>query len=177
MAEGSVDFHKKTIYSFALATTFLWPVSALPQGVGETIVLDEVLIEGDKIGRTFDEIVPSIVVFTEEDLERPDLPTVFSVINSSPNVIADEDGTLPTVRGISSTVNTNQVLGSGVLPRVPILVDNVATGAAQSSGLLSNTAWDVSTVEVAKGPQATSTGQNAFSGAIRIFTNDPVFEP
>ncbi|MEM8651174.1 MAG: TonB-dependent receptor [Pseudomonadota bacterium] len=144
--------------------------------IGDTTELDRIIVEGDKLGRDQDEVVPSIVVITEEEIQNPATPTISNVINDIPNVIADEDGTVPTVRGISSTVNTNQIIATGVLPRVPVLVDNVATPIAQSTGYLSNSAWDVGVVEVAKGPQPTSTGRNAFSGAIRIFTNDPVFD-
>ncbi|MEM9330757.1 MAG: TonB-dependent receptor [Pseudomonadota bacterium] len=164
-----------TVSALALAFGSL-QTEAQEAGIGGETVLDRIVVEGDKAGRTEDEIAPSIVLITEEDLQNPAKATIFDTINDIPNVIAEEDGNVPTVRGISSSVNTNQVIATGVLPRVPVLVDNVATTVAQSNGLLSNSAWDVGVVEVAKGPQPTSTGRNAFSGAIRIFTNDPVFD-
>ena len=164
---------KKTLWlavAFSSASTHALSQEATPVDLG-TLVL-----RGDKISRTADEVAPGTSIVTGFDNERSGAATVSSAINSLPNVLADEDATIPTVRGISSTFNTNQVFGSGVLPRVPILVDNVASPVAQSSGYLSNSAWDVGTIEVARGPQPTSTGRNAFSGAIRVFTNDPIFD-
>ena len=38
------------------------------------------------------------------------------------------------------------------------------------------TLWDVNTIEVARGPQATSGGRNSIAGAVRIETNDPIFD-
>ncbi|MEM9060713.1 MAG: TonB-dependent receptor [Pseudomonadota bacterium] len=143
----------------------------------EELIADEIIVRGDKISRTAAEVAPSTSIITEDEIERPATQTINSVVQGQPNVIADEDGTIPTIRGISSSVNNNQIFGSGVLPRVPVLIDNVATPVGQSAGYLSNTAWDVGTVEVARGPQPTSTGRNAFSGAIRVYTNDPIFEP
>ena len=99
------------------------------------------------------------------------------MIRGTPNVIVESDAAIPAVRGIGSTVTTNQIFASGVVPRVPVLVDGVATPIAASMSFMRNSGWDVSTVEVTKGPQPTSTGRNAFAGAIRMFTNDPVFEP
>lgn len=139
--------------------------------------LGTLVLRGDKVSRTADEVAPGISIIPERLVESPATNTIAQVVKGQANVLADEDGTIPTIRGISSTVNTNQVFGSGIVPRVPILVDNVASPAAQSTGYLSSSAWDVSAVEVARGPQPTSTGRNAFSGAIRVFTNDPVFEP
>lgn len=173
-------YKKQTLSLFTTVSAVALAMGTIPANAqdasDEVTVLERIIVEGDKSGRTEDEIAPSIVIITEDVIQNPSNSTISQLINSVPNVIADEDATIPTIRGVSSNVNTNQVFGSGVLPRVPVLVDNVAGPVAQSKGYLSNSAWDVGVVEVAKGPQPTSTGRNAFSGAIRIFTNDPVFD-
>ncbi|MEO0370588.1 MAG: TonB-dependent receptor [Pseudomonadota bacterium] len=143
---------------------------------GAPLDLGTLVLRGEKLSVSAEDAAPSITVIGEEDIENPRTQTISQVVQGQANVIADEDATIPAIRGISSSVNTNQVFGSGVVPRVPILVDNVANPTAQSSGYLGNSAWDVGSVEVARGPQPTSTGRNAFSGAIRVFTNDPIFE-
>ncbi|MEM9063766.1 MAG: TonB-dependent receptor, partial [Pseudomonadota bacterium] len=93
-----------------------------------------------------------------------------------PNVLANEGFSLPSIRGIDSTSGARPGITVGSQPRTPIVVDDVATPAGDSSTISQVTLWDVDTIEVARGPQPTSTGRNAFGGAIRIYTNDPVFE-
>lgn len=164
----------RSMLSLALACNFFLMAEGFAQ---DDARLKAIQVEGEKLGRTADEVTPNVHLFTQYELEQLRNNSVFSTVGGVSNVVIEEDGTLPSVRGISSLVNTNGIIASSLLPRVPVLVDNVATPIAQSAGYLHNSSWDVGVVEVAKGPQPTSTGRNAFSGAIRIYTNDPVFTP
>ncbi|MEM8651874.1 MAG: TonB-dependent receptor, partial [Pseudomonadota bacterium] len=79
------------------------------------------------------------------------------------------------IRGVDSTSGGRPSITAGSQPRTPILVDGIALPSNEASAISEVSTWDVSTVEVARGPQPTSTGRNAIGGAIRVFTNDPVF--
>ncbi|MEM8793931.1 MAG: TonB-dependent receptor [Pseudomonadota bacterium] len=148
------------------------------QGVGSSqdndFLLDEVVIvEGEKIGRSLQEITPSIVVLSD-DVDRPQNFDQREAIQGIPNVLNEEGADLPSIRGIDgSPVGNASAFSTGAQPRVPIIVDGVPRPLTVNAGPSLNSVWDVEAIEVARGPQATTTGRNAFAGAVRVQTKDP----
>ncbi|MEM8836460.1 MAG: TonB-dependent receptor [Pseudomonadota bacterium] len=149
------------------------------QGVGSSqdgdFLLDEVVIvEGEKIGRSLQEITPSIVVL-DDSVDRPQNLDQREAIQGIPNVLNEEGGQLPSIRGIDGSAG--QIGGNsfttGAQPRVPIIVDGVPRPLTIGATPSLNSVWDVEAIEVARGPQATTTGRNALGGAIRVQTKDP----
>lgn len=139
------------------------------------VELGAIRVQGDKVGRTTAEITPGTTVIDGARAEQPNYSTTLSVIREVPNVLAEEGIQLPSIRGIDGTAGLRQGFTAGTQPRVPILIDGVARPLSNSFSISQSSTWDTSTVEVARGPQPTSTGRNALAGAIRIFTNDPTF--
>ena len=163
-----------TFRSSGASTVTLEAVPA-PEDSGP-IRLQPIVVEGEKIGRTRDEAPPSISVIDGEDAERPLNHDIKSVIRRVPNTLAEDGIQLPAIRGIDGTAGLRQAFTAGTQPRVPILIDGVARPLSNAFAISRSSTWDVSTVEVARGPQPSSSGRNALAGAIRVYTNDPGFD-
>jgi len=73
--------------------------------------------------------------------------------------------------GIRGIVNANPNVGSD--PSVAMSVDDIYIARAQAAIA---SIYDVSRIEVLKGPQGTLYGRNSISGALNIVTNDPVLQ-
>ncbi len=72
------------------------------------------------------------------------------------------------MRGIS-----NNQFGFADDPSIAMFVDNVYQGRG-GSGSQVNALYDISRVEIVKGPQATLFGRSSIGGAISVITNDPI---
>ena len=139
---------------------------------GDPIELDPIVA----IGR----MPPSTVVLGRE-VDTPSNRRVQDVMNGMPNIL-DNSGLgddLPTMRGIEGDagMEASQTHWTGSQPRVNTLVDGVARPFKFGNSVSSQSGvWDVESVEVAKGPQMTSTGRSSLSGAVHVSTRDPVHE-
>ena len=143
---------------------------------GDPMELDAIIVEGEKIGRPLRETPASTVVFGRE-ADTPENRRLQDVIKAIPNVLADPaSSTLPSVRGIdgASNLHVNTSFMTGGQPRVNMLVDGVARPFKLSSVSSLSSAWDVEAVEMARGPQSTTTGRSSLAGTVRVSTRDPV---
>ncbi|MEO0329495.1 MAG: TonB-dependent receptor [Pseudomonadota bacterium] len=170
----------KSIWAL-LATTaislILTPVAAQEaQSDLDVTILDRIIVRGDKVERELQETSAGTTVISGEVAGAPKNEDIDDVVAAEANVLANEGFSLPSIRGIDSTSGGRPSITAGSQPRTPIVVDGVALPSNESSAISNVSIWDASSVEVARGPQPTSTGRNAIGGAIRIFTNDPVFE-
>lgn len=143
---------------------------------GQPFDLGTIIIRGEKINRTSDDAPSSITVIVGEDVEGSAVDDLDDILNSQANVLADNGIQTPAIRGLDGTGGPGAALTAGSQPRIPILADGVPLPSGDSTNISRTTVWDLDTIEVARGPQAVSTGRNALGGAIRVFTNDPVFE-
>nr|VFJ73486.1 MAG: Outer membrane receptor proteins, mostly Fe transport [Candidatus Kentron sp. FW] len=140
---------------------------------GDPIELDPIVA----IGR-----IPASTVVLGSEVDTPSNRHLKNVLKGMPNILDNsESNGVPTIRGIdgaaASGFNENAMTGNR--PRVNTLVDGVARpfrGASSMSANSMSSLWDVETVEVAKGPQTTSTGRGSLTGAVNVSTRDPVHE-
>ncbi len=139
-------------------------------------VLEAIVVKGDKVGRTGKEATPSTTIISGEKADQPENTDIKNVINKEANVLSERGIQMPSVRGVDGSGGQRQAFTAGTQARVPILIDDVARPLSNSGAISRSSLWDVDSVEVARGSQATSTGRNAFGGAIRIYTADPEFE-
>nr|VFJ73478.1 MAG: Outer membrane receptor proteins, mostly Fe transport [Candidatus Kentron sp. FW] len=137
---------------------------------GDPIELDPIVA----IGR-----MPASTVVFGREVDTPDNRRVQDVLKGMPNILHNSETALvPSVRGIdgSGEMTRNQSWWSGPQPRVNTLVDGVARPFKSSSISSLAGVWDVEAVEVARGPQTTTTGRGSLAGAVRVSTRDPVHE-
>ena len=141
---------------------------------GDPIELDPIVA----IGR----MPASTVVVQGHEADTPSNRRWQDVLKGMPNILVNAEGTaLPAIRGIDSSDPPSGMMNNistANRPRANTLVDGVARpykgGMSVSSSSLG--LWDVETVEVAKGPQSTSTGRSSLTGAFNVSTRDPVHE-
>ena len=131
--------------------------------------LDTVIVTGQKLERSLQDTKDSVVVLTNEDLETRNLTQLNDVIQQTPGISGDQFGFR--IRGVRSSDGAIQP-NRGDLASV--VIDGVTTSGWVKSGAVGQL-WDVSQVEVLRGPQSTNLGRNALAGAIIVNTNDPVY--
>ena len=142
----------------------------------DKVKIKEVVIVGDKIGRLAVEAPPSITIIDGEEAEQPINRHIKIMIRKTANVLAEEGPQLPALRGVDGSAGYGQALSAGTQPRIPLLIDDVPRPLMDAFTISRSSTWDVSTMEIARGPQPSSTGRNALGGAIRVYTNNPTFE-
>jgi len=137
----------------------------------EQNLLEEVLVLGEKRGRTVQDTISSVAITTAIDIEKNAIDNVFDILKRTAGVSSGGGDLTFSVRGVNSEGQN----GRGN-PLATIYIDGapLESEAAGKGGPLSM--WDVTQVEVFRGPQATTQGRNSLAGAIVVHTADPSFE-
>ncbi len=151
--------------ALALATSLTVAPAFAEEQPTETIV-----VTGQKIDRTLQETPNSVAVVTASDIEKFNIQHVADVFNAMPNVHGSLNNGF-SIRGIDAF----NVSGGGNSYLTSMYFD----GAPMPFRLMrqgSLTMWDVSQVEIFRGPQSTIQGRNALAGAVIIRTQDPTYE-
>ncbi|WP_298971181.1 TonB-dependent receptor [uncultured Roseobacter sp.] len=138
--------------------------------------LGVVVLRGDKVERDVEDAPPSTTVILGDVAAKPSNRDIDDVIGDEANVLASEGFIPPAIRGVGGLGGDRPAITAGARPRVPVLVDDVPLPSGEASNITQTSGWDIDSVEVARGPQAASTGRNTLGGAIRVYTKDPVFE-
>ncbi|MEM8796108.1 MAG: TonB-dependent receptor [Pseudomonadota bacterium] len=143
-------------------------------------LLDQVVIEGERSGRTLKDTPASVTVLSGEEADQAQNLDTTAVVDEVPNVIFEAGNSLaPVVRGIdgSAGIFGATAFTTGAQPRVNVIVDGVARPLNVSGSIPTiSSLWDTEQVEVARGPQSTLGGRNSLAGNIRIQTKDPIHE-
>lgn len=168
--------------SAASLAVALIPLSAMGQDAPDEIVLDEIVVTGEKYARSLRETASSVSVIDQDEVERKETDaTVAEVIRNIPNLTYAANGGqggAPTVRGQDSEGPNSGAVAffGGTVPRMAINVDGHYLGYNDlvygATGL-----WDVDSVEVFRGPQTVTQGANSIAGAVIVHTKDPTFTP
>lgn len=141
----------------------------------KTLKLDEIIITGQKVEKSWFDTVDSVSVFVQSDLtDNPEANDFFDLLDQMPNLgqtkISSDEFDY-SIRGISSYGTAT----SGQDRTIGVFFDGIPlTNRAIQSGSLSM--WDMEKVEVLRGPQGTTTGRNSLAGAFMLKSNDPDFE-
>lgn len=157
-----------------VAISLLIACSVQPSTVLADELLDEnietIVVTGQKIDRSLQETPNSVAVVTNSDIEKLNIQNVADIYNVIPNVSGDFNQGF-TIRGINAfnvSGGGNSFLTSMYLDGAPLPYRVVRSGALS--------VWDLSQVEVFRGPQSTLQGRNALAGAIMLRTQDPTYE-
>ncbi|MEP6885649.1 MAG: TonB-dependent receptor [Gammaproteobacteria bacterium] len=128
--------------------------------------LDEIVVTARKRDESFRDVPITVNVFTEQAIQSAGIQKPGDFIAMVPNMTLVETqnagNAFVVVRGISQARNSE--------PSVAVLVDGVLeTNPAEFNQEL----FDISQIEVLKGPQGALYGRNAIGGAIIITTKPP----
>ncbi|WP_420428204.1 TonB-dependent receptor [Algiphilus sp.] len=132
------------------------------------VQLEQVVVRGEKVGRTAMDTVSSVAVTTRAEIEAFSDQTIDDVLARTANVVATDNGQF-SIRGINSSgPDTNEFAE----PVASIYVDGVALDriGQQFGGA---DLYDIEQIEILRGPQSTTQGRNALAGAVVIETRAP----
>ena len=159
----------------ALAGIALPPAPALADPAAEASTasgggLQEVVVTARKVAENLQIVPISINVFTQKDLSNLAITNMDDYLQKVPSIsyISTGPGTqLFVMRGVSDGSNPNYANTSST----GFFVDDMSMsyGGAQPDLHL----YDIERIEVLNGPQGTTYGAGAMSGAIRYITNKP----
>jgi len=146
----------------------------IAEEVSET---EMVIVTGEKMAKSINDTTTAITVIDGEDASKNGAKTINDVITKAPNVVTSGFGTV-NIRGIngSGAATGFYAIRSGSRQRVDTSVDGVSD-AFTGYNFSGSGVWDLQQVEVLRGPQSTTQGENAIGGAVSVKTNDPSFIP
>jgi iron complex outermembrane receptor protein len=150
----------------AAATTAV--AQEAPAAGANTAQVEELVVTARRREETLKDVPVAVSAFTAETLERQAANDITTLSQTSPNT------TVQTARGSNSTlISYIRGIGQqdplwGYEPGVGLYVDDVYIYRPQGAVL---DVFDVSRIEVLRGPQGTLYGRNTIGGAIKYVTN------
>jgi outer membrane receptor protein involved in Fe transport len=143
---------------------------ATPAGTSSTGGLQEVVVTARKRQENLQDVPVSIEVFSQQDLKNLAISNMDDYLQKVPSIpyISTGPGTqLFVMRGVSDGSNPNYANTSSTA----FMVDDMSmsSGGAQPDLHL----YDIQSIQVLNGPQGTTFGAGAMSGAIIYVTNKP----
>ncbi len=133
--------------------------------------IDEIIVSGEKIDRSIQDTTSSVAVFSGSQIEDSAIFDLQELFNRIANVNSANGNEGFTIRGI----NNNEVSATGTSPLSSLYIDGAFIGR-RGIQFGQKDLWDVSQVEVFRGPQSTNQGRNSLAGSVVLRTNDPTFE-
>jgi len=169
----------KTMLKLALLAGAAWSAAATtaiaqdaaPAGAdaaSSPVAVDELVVTARRREETLKDVPIAVSAFSAETLERQAANDITTLSQTTPNI------TVQTARGSNSTlISYIRGIGQqdplwGYEPGVGLYVDDVYVYRPQGAVL---DVFDVSRIEVLRGPQGTLYGRNTIGGAIKYVTN------
>jgi iron complex outermembrane receptor protein len=165
----------KTMLKLALLAGAAWSAATTtavaqeaPAAGANTAQVEELVVTARRREETLKDVPVAVSAFTAETLERQAANDITTLSQTSPNT------TVQTARGSNSTlISYIRGIGQqdplwGYEPGVGLYVDDVYIYRPQGAVL---DVFDVSRIEVLRGPQGTLYGRNTIGGAIKYVTN------
>ncbi|WP_421565670.1 TonB-dependent receptor [Ochrobactrum sp. EDr1-4] len=181
----NIHFTRGFLYSVsALTLVAISATTAFAQDAQKTteskgLVLDTLVITGEKVARDIKNTASSVTVITGKEISRQKTgdTSVSEVVRGTPNVVYTDTVSAPVIRGQDAQGPNNGATAffSGTVPRATINLDGHYLNYNEFI-FGSTSVWDLDNIEVFRGPQTTSQGANAIAGAIVVNTKDPTFE-
>jgi iron complex outermembrane receptor protein len=127
-------------------------------------MLETVVVTAQKHVELLSKAPVAISAVSQQGLDKLSITTAQDLVSTVPNLQTSVNGysTQFQIRGIGNN--------SGSYSVVATQVDGIYQA---NSGTLNGGLYDVSRIEVARGPQGTVYGRNATAGVVNILTNDP----
>jgi iron complex outermembrane recepter protein len=166
MKKSKMDF----IYVFLGVLFFVGSLPAVclaQETKAEEFTLEEITVTAEKRETNVQKTPITITAVTGADIDAKSMTDVSKVLGemAGVNVAGGSQGSKIFVRGIGTSVDTNQASSAVVLQQ-----DNVYYGQSEA---IANGLFDIARVEVLYGPQGTMYGKNAAGGVVNIVSNNP----
>jgi iron complex outermembrane recepter protein len=156
---------------FASGALFAASANAADTAVSDTSQLESIVVTAQRQAERIQDVPFTVTASSAKDLNEAQITDTQSLAGITPGLIMGNGGAnvQPSIRGVSSYGT-----GPGEAANVAMYVDGVYQPIQKADFL---DLFDVTRVEVLKGPQGTLFGANATGGAIRIFTREPSENP
>nr|WP_246463241.1 TonB-dependent receptor [Nitrospirillum iridis] len=144
------------------------PLGVAPAtGTGE---LEEIVVTAQRRAENLQKIPIAITAISGDELASKARSSVDSALQDIPavQVQAGAQGSQVYIRGVGTNGDPNSIDTD-----IAVFFDNVYTGRNEQLGA---GLYDISRVEVLRGPQGTLYGRNAVGGTINVISNSPVQE-
>jgi iron complex outermembrane receptor protein len=158
-----------------LLSTAIAPLMWAPAAVGATSNVDastptdigEVVVTATRKEESLSKVAESVSAFTASKMETLDIKSFADIAKYTPGVSFDADTHDISIRGIASTAGSST---TGIyIDDTPIQARNLGLNANNTLPAV----FDLSRVEVLRGPQGTLFGAGSEGGTIRYITNQP----
>ncbi|MDZ7867951.1 MAG: TonB-dependent receptor [Rheinheimera sp.] len=157
--------HTICLLAAAIQTVLAFPGYAAEDAENTEAGIERIVITGEKTSRSLLETASSVGVTTSERIEQEQLFDFSDVVQRTANVSSMYGNRGFTIRGIANESGAPN-------PLATVYLDGAAIPSQISeSGPLD--LWDISQVEIFRGPQSTIQGENALAGAVILTSNDP----
>lgn len=135
----------------------------------EVTGLEDIIVTARRRSESVQDIPVAVTVISAEQIERRDLTSIEKIAATAPQLQIARTGTgagaQVTMRGIGSSPTS-----IGIESSVAVIVDNIYYGSGR---ILNEAFFDISSVEILRGPQALFFGKNATAGVLNLTTADP----
>ena len=162
-------FAKRVTTSVAGAA-FVLPLIVAGPAAAANQLLEEIVVKARKVEESAQDVPISMTVITGDALEIRGVERIANLDDITPNLEISVGAAGPVGANISirGQANRDAVMTSD--NTVGIYLDGVVE---PRSSVVALNLYDVSRIEVLKGPQGTLYGRNTTGGAISIYTNEP----
>ena len=138
-----------------------------PQSRAGAVELGEVVVTATRKEETLSRVTASVSAFTTAKMEVLDIKSFADVARFTPGVTFNPENHDIAIRGISSTAGSGT---TGIyIDDTPVQIRNLGLNANNTLPAV----FDLSRVEVLRGPQGTLFGAGSEGGTIRYITNQP----
>jgi iron complex outermembrane receptor protein len=142
------------------------------RGADAPNTLEEVIVTAQKRVSTVQTTPISITAVSGEELQARGITNFSSLAQSTPGVSLKSEGPGQTeieLRGMTSSGGNSPTVGF-YLDDIPL---TAPAGAQNGKVVIDPTLYDLSRVEVLRGPQGTLYGSGSMGGTVRLITNQP----
>jgi iron complex outermembrane receptor protein len=165
-ADGDSD--GSSVYADTIAVSQTPADVEQPKRATDAVELEEIVVIGEKVGRTVAQTTSSVAVTTAQSAADYGDDSVSDVVNRTANASVGIEGDI-SLRGVDA--GGAEGYGSGQ-PVISTYIDGIAIDPIGQGGNVLDI-FDVEQVEVLRGAQSTSQGRNALAGAVVVNTRDP----
>ncbi|WP_417318682.1 TonB-dependent receptor [Emcibacter sp.] len=144
-------------------------VQAQEAGSEEVFTLEEIVVTAERREQNLQDIPISATVLTAESMAKKGVGNIHDIQNVAPSVAINtyNRSTFINIRGVGIAQSAPTSV-----PGVAYYTDGILVPHEQ---FISQSFFDIATIEVLRGPQGTLTGQNSTGGAVYVRTPAPEY--